>query len=188
MLLLLLIVGLPSTRFVLLLLVPGELIAYAVWLVGVCSLFLLLIFSFCIYNGYISKDQITPKSSPITDKVAKIFIFLTIFWVSDFHFGFGEYLNYCHFLLAYLSMTCSLTQNIKFVDLISSHCCFRLFQMIHFITMALGGEGYLNFMGNEVSTFASMPPANLLMRCSRTLKFFNIKCLFFLFSFLCETN
>lgn len=22
--------------------------------------------------------------------------------------------------------------------------------MIHFITMALGGEGYLNFMGNEV--------------------------------------
>lgn len=23
-------------------------------------------------------------------------------------------------------------------------------QMIHFITMALGGEGYLNFMGNEV--------------------------------------
>lgn len=26
--------------------------------------------------------------------------------------------------------------------------------MIHFITMALGGEGYLNFMGNEVSTQA----------------------------------
>lgn len=24
-------------------------------------------------------------------------------------------------------------------------------QMIHFITMALGGEGYLNFMGNEVN-------------------------------------
>lgn len=24
--------------------------------------------------------------------------------------------------------------------------------MIHFITMALGGEGYLNFMGNEVNT------------------------------------
>lgn len=24
-------------------------------------------------------------------------------------------------------------------------------QMIHFLTMALGGEGYLNFMGNEVS-------------------------------------
>lgn len=24
--------------------------------------------------------------------------------------------------------------------------------MIHFLTMALGGEGYLNFMGNEVST------------------------------------
>lgn len=23
--------------------------------------------------------------------------------------------------------------------------------MIHFITMALGGEGYLNFMGNEVN-------------------------------------
>lgn len=23
-------------------------------------------------------------------------------------------------------------------------------QMIHFFTMALGGEGYLNFMGNEV--------------------------------------
>lgn len=23
-------------------------------------------------------------------------------------------------------------------------------QMIHFITFALGGEGYLNFMGNEV--------------------------------------
>lgn len=26
--------------------------------------------------------------------------------------------------------------------------------MIHFLTMALGGEGYLNFMGNEVSTLA----------------------------------
>jgi 1,4-alpha-glucan branching enzyme len=23
-------------------------------------------------------------------------------------------------------------------------------KMIHFITMALGGDGYLNFMGNEV--------------------------------------
>lgn len=33
-----------------------------------------------------------------------------------------------------------------------------LMQMIHFLTMALGGEGYLNFMGNEVtrkSTLAS---------------------------------
>lgn len=28
---------------------------------------------------------------------------------------------------------------------------FFVLQMIHFITMALGGEGYLNFMGNEVS-------------------------------------
>lgn len=26
-----------------------------------------------------------------------------------------------------------------------------LLQMIHFITMALGGDGYLNFMGNEVN-------------------------------------
>jgi hypothetical protein len=26
----------------------------------------------------------------------------------------------------------------------------QIFQMIHFITMALGGDGYLNFMGNEV--------------------------------------
>lgn len=25
-----------------------------------------------------------------------------------------------------------------------------ILQMIHFITMALGGDGYLNFMGNEV--------------------------------------
>lgn len=35
--------------------------------------------------------------------------------------------------------------------------------MIHFITMALGGEGYLNFMGNEVSTQAhseSLGPLN----------------------------
>lgn len=28
--------------------------------------------------------------------------------------------------------------------------CLTALQMIHFITMALGGEGYLNFMGNEV--------------------------------------
>jgi 1,4-alpha-glucan branching enzyme len=27
---------------------------------------------------------------------------------------------------------------------------FQTFQTIHFITMALGGDGYLNFMGNEV--------------------------------------
>lgn len=42
--------------------------------------------------------------------------------------------------------------------------------MIHFITMALGGEGYLNFMGNEVSTLASLLPAKLLVPMfSRTL-------------------
>lgn len=32
--------------------------------------------------------------------------------------------------------------------------------MVHFITMALGGEGYLNFMGNEVRR--SMLPAHTL--------------------------
>uniref|UniRef100_A0A2P2JKH3 1,4-alpha-glucan branching enzyme n=1 Tax=Rhizophora mucronata TaxID=61149 RepID=A0A2P2JKH3_RHIMU len=32
-----------------------------------------------------------------------------------------------------------------------------LHKMIHFITLALGGEGYLNFMGNEVSKLAYFP-------------------------------
>jgi len=27
-------------------------------------------------------------------------------------------------------------------------------KMIHFITMALGGDGYLNFMGNEVKPWS----------------------------------
>ena len=30
------------------------------------------------------------------------------------------------------------------------HGCLLPRQMVHFLTMVLGGEGYLNFMGNEV--------------------------------------
>lgn len=57
--------------------------------------------------------------------------------------------------------------------------------MIHFITMALGGEGYLNFMGNEVSTLASLLPAKLLVPMfSRTLVNFYIGSA--IFTFYCE--
>ena len=47
--------------------------------------------------------------------------------------------------------------SVFWLDPIHRSCLYLLFslllflQMIHFITMALGGEGYLNFMGNEVS-------------------------------------
>ena len=40
-------------------------------------------------------------------------------------------------------------------------CC-NFFQMIHFLTMALGGEGYLNFMGNEVSCRSPTKPSKLM--------------------------
>lgn len=35
-------------------------------------------------------------------------------------------------------------------------------QMIHFITMALGGDGYLNFMGNEVNNYFIIILLNLM--------------------------
>jgi hypothetical protein len=40
--------------------------------------------------------------------------------------------------------------------------------MIHFITMALGGDGYLNFMGNEVSILAFAPDFCMESMCSES--------------------
>ena len=37
--------------------------------------------------------------------------------------------------------------------------------MIHFITMALGGEGYLNFMGNEVCILLHSSSHKTAVRC-----------------------
>ena len=46
-----------------------------------------------------------------------------------------------------------------------SHCYLNLLQMIHFITMALGGEGYLNFMGNEVCILLHSSSHKTAVRC-----------------------
>lgn len=41
----------------------------------------------------------------------------------------------------------------------------NILQMIHFITMALGGEGYLNFMGNEVISLRLFKYLFIRARC-----------------------
>jgi hypothetical protein len=46
--------------------------------------------------------------------------------------------------------------------------------MIHFITMALGGDGYLNFMGNEVSILASAPDF-CMGSCAVSCRYFFLK-------------
>lgn len=48
----------------------------------------------------------------------------------------------------YLNCLCGKLESIYYFD---ANYHLTVLQMIHFITMALGGEGYLNFMGNEVN-------------------------------------
>lgn len=58
---------------------------------------------------------------------------------------FGSFMASCAIIISVLVIT----------EYLSSVCLLlQLLQMIHFITMALGGEGYLNFMGNEVWFFS----------------------------------
>jgi 1,4-alpha-glucan branching enzyme len=55
-------------------------------------------------------------------------------------------LKYWLNLVLYYSRMCSIPSYYIFLIV------YQTLQMIHFITMALGGDGYLNFMGNEVNS------------------------------------
>lgn len=59
--------------------------------------------------------------------------------------------------------------------------------MIHFITMALGGEGYLNFMGNEVRNKAQ-PRLAKFMKLDSSRHYFFIHYTIYAIRFLILTT